>query len=154
MSNALAVILHLLAINVWLGGNFFAVVVLYDAAAVFTSTQRQQLMDTVLRRFFTLIWCAMVLLLSSGGWMIHSRFGGPATMPLYVQLMAGFGLSMSLVFLVTFFGPYQGYRRARRQQDLDSGRWHLAHIRQLSILSIVLGICVVLVVGGGPHLLA
>jgi len=153
MLNALAIVLHLIAINIWLGGTFFSVVVLHRALSRLHTEQQQALMDTVLRRFFGTIWIAMLFLLTSGGWLVYSLFGGLAQAPLYVRLMVLFGLTLSLVFLVIYFVPYRYYKRASRAGDLSAARRQLVRIRLLSMLSIVLGLCVVLVVGAGPHLL-
>ena len=151
--NALSIILHLVAINVWLGGTFFSVVVLGAAVSRLDTPQQLMLMGEVLRRFFVLVWVAMAALLASGSWMVYRLFGGFGVAPLYIRLMALFGVSMMLVFLVTYFVPYQHYRHATKNQDLEDGVRQLVRIRRLAILSIVLGACVVISVGGGPHLL-
>ena len=95
---AFAIILHLLAINVWVGGTFFSVVVLNRAIACLEPSQRNNLMKIVLQRFFFCIWIAMFILLGSGGWLIYSVFGGLDTLPLYVVLMMVVGLLMMIVF--------------------------------------------------------
>jgi uncharacterized membrane protein len=151
--NALAIMLHLVAINIWLGGTFFSVVVLARAVSRLDAPQQLLLMDTVLCRFFTLIWLAVPALLASGAWMVYRLYGGLALAPLYILLMVALGLSMMLVFVVTFFGPYRHYRAASQGRHFDEGRRRLLQMRRLSIASMVLGICIVLVIGGGPHLL-
>jgi uncharacterized membrane protein len=154
MFYALAIILHLISINVWVGGNFFSVVVLSRAVERLDVVQQQLLMETVLRRFFICTWIVMPCLLASGGWMIFSLFGGLAHAPLYIVLMAVFGLLMSGVFLLLFFGPYRRFKQTLSAQEPGAGRNYLLAIRYLSAVNLVLGFCVMLLVGGGPHFMA
>ena len=42
MSNAIAIILHLLAINVWIGGTFFSVMVLPHALTALTPAEKHR----------------------------------------------------------------------------------------------------------------
>jgi uncharacterized membrane protein len=151
MWNALAIILHLIAINIWVGGSFFTVIVLYRAVGRLDTAHQHLLMAAVLQRFFFWIWVAMAALLASGAWMIASLFGGFASAPRYIILMAILGLLMTFVFLVLFFGPYRLYRQSHLAGD--NRQHYLVWIRRLSALNMVLGLCVVLVVGGGPHFL-
>ncbi|MGD9000983.1 MAG: CopD family protein [Granulosicoccaceae bacterium] len=143
----------MIAINIWVGGSFFTVIVLYRAVGRLDSAHQHLLMAAVLRRFFFWIWIAMAALLASGAWMIASLFGGFANAPRYIILMAILGLLMTSVFLVMFFGPYRLYQQSRLTGDAAARRRLLVWIRRLSALNMVLGLCVVLVVGGGPHFL-
>lgn len=153
MSITLAIVLHLISINIWFGGTFYAVVILPPVFRHLGAQQRQQSILALLQRFFLFLWGSLVVLLASGGWMIYQLFGSPLTAPLYVVLMAGFGLTMVLVFIMTFFGPYQRLRRAVTANDTALAERQLTIIQRLGVLNLVLGFCVVLVVGGGPHLL-
>ena len=153
MTHAFAIILHLLAINIWIGGTFFSVVILPRAVASLESPAQYQLMHLLLQRFFFWVWLAMLILLSSGGWMIYSMFGGLVIVPRYVLVMMSIALLMMVVFLVIFFGPYHRFQQAYQLLNLSDCQHQLSHIRLLSRVNMVLGVCVVVVIGGGPFFL-
>jgi uncharacterized membrane protein len=153
MLNALSIILHLLAINVWVGGTFFTVVILPHAAASLEPAERHPFMRIVLKRFFFWVWLAMMILISTGGWMIYRVFGGIINAPLYVVLMMSITLLMVCVFLLIYFGSYRLYVQSLKQENLSDSERHLDYISLLSKINMALGICVVLVIGGGPHFL-
>lgn len=151
MFNALAIILHLLAINIWVGGTFFSVMILARAAANLSSEARHPFMSTVFKGFFFWIWLAVVVVISSGLWMIISLFHGFNHVPVYVILMMSLALMMVAIFFWIFFIIWPNY-----QQAIAAAQWHaceqqLARIKFMSMINMVLGICVVLVIGGGPH---
>lgn len=153
MWNVLAIILHLLAINVWVGGTFFTVVILNRATDSLEPKDRHRLMRAILRRFFFWVWMAVLILLGSGVWMIYNVFGGLDTAPLYVVWMMGIAILMMSVFLLTFFGPWRQYQQAIAHEDMSSSQRHLGQIRLLSKINMGFGICVLLVIGGGPRFL-
>ena len=153
MSSAIAIILHLLAINIWVGGTFFSVVVLRHAVLHLEPEQQTCLMQSLLPRFFFWVWVAILVLLSTGGWMVYKTFGGIGTAPLYILLMLGFGITMMLNFVLIYFEPYQHYKKAIAQDHMSEAERHLRMIGNLSKLNIVLGICVVIAIGAGPHVL-
>jgi uncharacterized membrane protein len=153
MLNALPIILHLLAINVWVGGTFFTVVILPHAAASLEPAERHPFMRIVFKRFFFWVWLAMMILISTGGWMIYRVFGGIINAPLYVVLMMSITLLMVCVFLLIYFGSYRLYVQSLKQENLSDSERHLDYISLLSKINMALGICVVLVIGGGPHFL-
>ena len=153
MLNALSIILHLLAINVWVGGTFFTVVILPHAAASLEPAERHPFMRIVFKRFFFWVWLAMMILISTGGWMIYRMFGGIINAPLYVVLMMSITLLMVCVFLLIYFGSYRLYVQSLKQENLSDSERHLDYISLLSKINMALGICVVLVIGGGPHFL-
>ena len=153
MLNALSIILHLLAINVWVGGTFFTVVILPHAVASLEPAERHPFMRIVFKRFFFWVWLAMMILISTGGWMIYRVFGGIINAPLYVVLMMSITLLMVCVFLLIYFGSYRLYVQSLKQENLSDSERHLDYISLLSKINMALGICVVLVIGGGPHFL-
>ena len=153
MLYALAIILHLLAINVWVGGTFFIVVILPRAAASLEPVERHAFMRIVFKRFFFWVWLAMMILISTGGAMTYDLFDGIVDAPPYVVLMMSIALVMGCVFLLNYFGPYRLYVQSLKQENLSASERHLDSIRLLSKINMALGICVLLVIGGGPHFL-
>ena len=64
-------LIHLLAALVWVGGMFFAYVVLRPVAVeVLEPPQRLRLWEGVFRRFFVWVWVAVAILLGSGSYLI------------------------------------------------------------------------------------
>ena len=87
-------LIHLLAVLVWVGGMFFAYVVLRPAAVeVLEPPHRLRLWDAVFRRFFNWVWGAVGALLVSGLYMIY-LYGGIAHAARHVQIMLVLGLVM------------------------------------------------------------
>src|SRR5262245_24953626 len=109
---ALLLALHILAAVVWVGGMFFAYVMLRPAAGPLEPAERLPLWQRVFRRFFTWVWASIILLLISGYSMLFHAFGGFAGAPLHVNLMQGIGIVMMLLFLHLFFAPWRRFDRA------------------------------------------
>jgi len=154
MINALAIILHLIAINIWIGGMFFIIVVLGKVVTTLEKPEQHAFWLQILKRFFIWVWLAVVGLLGTGIGMIFYRFGGPVSSPPYVLVMAAFGISMALVFFAIYFVFYRKFQRELQAGNQEAARRQLRIIRRLGIVNMVLGLCVVIVIGGGPFLLS
>lgn len=152
MLNAVAIIAHLVAINIWVGGMFFIIMVLGKVVATLELPEQQVIWQRVLRRFFFWVWLAVIALLSTGIGMIFYRFGGLFSTPPYILLMACFGISMVTIFVVIYFIYYRRFQRELVQGDIAAGRNQLRIIRRLGIVNMILGFCVVVTIGGGPYL--
>lgn len=135
--------LHLLCAVLWVGGMFFAYVVLRPSMAAIEAPQRMLLHTRVFSKFFLVIWHAMPLILLSGVAMLALRWD-MATAPWQINAMMGLGLLMSAVFLVIFFGPYRQFRRTTDRNRMAS---RLDAIRKLIGLNLLLGLITVIVAG-------
>jgi uncharacterized membrane protein len=124
---------HVLCAVVWVGGMFFAYLVLRPSMGILEPPQRIALHGQVFRRFFQIIWHAMPLIVLSGFVMIFTVFGGMAGLRWNVNVMMLLGLVMSGVFLAIFFGPYRAFRAAPGPASLDT-------IRKLIGLNLLLGL--------------
>jgi uncharacterized membrane protein len=133
---------HVLCAVLWVGGMFFAYVVLRPSLSVLEPMQRIALHTQVFRRFFLIVWHAMPLILISGFTVLYGFYGGPANVPWNINVMMLLGLIMSAVFLVLFFGPYA---RFRRTTDRAATTASIERIRKLIGVNLVLGIIVVVV---------
>ncbi len=92
--------LHVLAALVWVGGMFFAWLVLRPAAvAALDGPARLRLWVEVFQRFFVWVWVAVAVLVISGMGMLHLRFAGFETAPRYVQVMIGGAIAMLALFI-------------------------------------------------------
>ena len=135
--------LHLLFAVLWVGGMFFAYMVLRPSMVAIEPPQRMLLHTRVFKRFFLVIWHAMPLILLTGFAMLGLRWD-PATAPWQINAMMALGLLMAAVFLAIFFGPYRQFRRTtdrnRMAATLDS-------IRKLIGVNLILGLATVIVAG-------
>lgn len=150
---SVALILHLFTAVVWIGGMFFAYLVLRPvAAACLEPPQRLTLWTDVFGRFFPWVWLAVVLLPVTGLWLVFAVFGGMGTSPLYVHVMLGIAVLMILIFLHLFFAPYRRLKAAVTREDWAAGGKELATIRKLVATNLSLGLLLILAVGGGRYL--
>ena len=135
--------LHLLCAVLWVGGLFFAYVVLRPSMAAIEAPQRMLLHTRVFKSFFLVVWHAMPLILLSGFAMLGLNWN-MATAPWQIQAMMGLGLLMAAVFLAIFFGPYRQFRRTIDRTRMASS---LDTIRKLVGVNMVLGLITVIVAG-------
>ena len=131
---------HVLCAVIWVGGMFFAYVVLRPSLSALEPIQRIALHTQVFRRFFLVVWHVMPLILLSGFAVLFGLYGGPAFVGWNVHVMMLLGLIMSAVFLLIVFGPYA---RFRRTTDRATAVACIDRIRKLIGLNLVLGLVTV-----------
>ena len=147
---AIALMLHLLAATVWVGGMFFAYMVLRPVAAgTLEAPVRLTLWVRVFTGFFPWVWFAVISLLLTGYPMLFGVFGSMANAPIFVHLMQAMGLIMMAIFGHVFFAPFQRLKRAVAAEDWEAGGKQLAQIRRMVGINLVLGLMVVAMAGGG-----
>ncbi|MDE2006120.1 MAG: CopD family protein [Rhodospirillales bacterium] len=130
---------HMLCAILWVGGMFFALMVVRPALAVLEPAQRVALHNRIFARFFAVVWVAMALIVASGYAMIATLYGGFAHLPWNVNAMQGIGLVMAAVFLAIVFGPYRRFRAAAgTARALEAAD----RIRRLIAVNLVLGVVV------------
>jgi uncharacterized membrane protein len=149
--DTIATIVHVLAAVVWVGGMFFALVVLRPASSGLDPGPRLELWARVLGRFFAWVLTAIVLLLASGYALVFSVFGGFAAIGLYVQLMMGLGIVMMLLFLHVYFAPFRRFRLAVARRDLASAGRQLNQIRWFVTVGLTLGLVTVAIGASGRY---
>ena len=137
---AIAILLHVLGVVVWVGGMFFAYMALRPVAAdLLAPPQRLPLWAGVFGRFFPWVWLSAALILSSGVYMII-LLGGFQAVALSVHGMFGIGLVMVLVFCFVYFVPYGKLVHAVTEQQWKQGGEALATIRKLIGFNLSLGL--------------
>ncbi len=134
--------IHVLCAVIWVGGMFFAYVVLRPSLSVLEPIQRIASYTQVFRRFFLVIWHVMPLILITGFAVLFGFYGGMANVGWNVHVMLLLGLIMSAIFLLIVFGPYA---RFRRTTDRATAAASMDRIRKLIAVNLVLGIVTVLV---------
>ena len=135
--------LHLLCAVLWVGGMFFAYVVLRPSLTAIEAPQRMLLHTQVFRKFFLVIWHVMPVILVTGFGMIALRWD-LANAPWQIHTMMGLGLAMAAVFLAIYFGPYRQFRRTTDRNRMASS---LDNIRKLIGVNLILGLLTVIVAG-------
>jgi uncharacterized membrane protein len=146
----IAVLLHVLAVVVWVGGMFFAYMVLRPVAAgQLEPPARLTLWAGVFARFFPWVFAAIAVILVTGLWMVYSVSGGFSAAALYINLMFWLGIVMMLIFFHVYFAPYRRLRAAVAQEDWPTGGSKLAQIRMLVGINTLLGLVVIAIGAGG-----
>jgi len=150
--NAIAIVLHLLSAVIWVGGMFFAYMILRpSSASALQSPERLTLWVHTLKRFFPWVWVSVVLLPISGYWLVFDVYNGLASAPKTVNIMQGLGILMILLYLHVYFAPFRRLRKAVKLADWDAGCKHLASIRKLVAINMCLGLIVIAIAGAGRY---
>lgn len=131
---------HVLAVVIWVGGMFFAYMILRAAAAeILQPPDRLRLWDNVFARFFNWVWLSVIILLITGFCMVFLH-GGLAYVSSHVHLMALFGMGMVSIFIYVFFLSFRRFRLKVASQDWPGSGAMLATIRRLVGLNLVIGL--------------
>ena len=139
-------LLHLLSVVVWVGGMFFAYVILRPIAAeILQPPERLQLWNKVFNLFFKWVWVAIFLILVTGLSMIH-QFGGMLQVPKYIHEMLLLGTIMMAIFAYVFFVLYANFKLAVSSTDWPKAGAILATIRKLVATNLLLGVLTIIVV--------
>lgn len=148
-----AVLLHVLAVVIWVGGMFFAYMVLRPVAATqLEPPPRLRLWVGVFGNFFPWVWLCVLGILATGLWMIFAVFGGFAGVGLYIHAMFALGLLMMAIFAHVFFAPYARLKRAVAAEDWPAGGKALSQIRILVGINTLIGVVTIAIGAGGRYL--
>ncbi|MDX8379933.1 MAG: CopD family protein [Gallionella sp.] len=138
-------LIHLLSALIWVGGMFFAYLMLRPAAVeILEPMQRLRLWNAVLRRFFRWVWISIGTLLLSGFYLIH-LYGGMAHVTRSVHIMLILGITMILIYGHIFFASYRGLSRQVAAEQWPEAEKFLGTIRKLIALNLTLGLLTVCV---------
>lgn len=141
--------LHILAAVVWVGGMFFAYMVLRPAAGPLEAATRLSLWQRVFGRFFPWVWASIAVLLISGYTMLFVHFGGYAGAGPRIHVMQLTGIAMMLLFLHLYFAPWRRFSRAVEAAALQDAAKELNQIRRIVAINLVLGLLTVAVGASG-----
>ena len=148
---ALVYTLHVLAALVWVGGMFFAWMILRPAAmTALEGPPRLKLWAAVFPRFFAWVWVAVVLLPISGVGLIQLRFSGFETAPRYVQVMMGLYIVMVALFIRIQSLQLPDLRQAVEAQDWPAGAAALGRIRRVVGINLLIGLVLVAMAAARP----
>jgi uncharacterized membrane protein len=136
-----AIAVHSLAAAVWVGGMFFAYVILRPSMPVLEPPpQRLKLWLAVFGRFFPWVWAAVIALPLTGYFQIFNDYGGMAGIGPHIHAMQAIGWIMILLYWYLFFGPYAQYRAAVAAEDWPAAGAKLAVIRRIVGTNLILGL--------------
>ncbi|EJM78043.1 CopD family protein [Pseudomonas sp. GM55] len=143
--------LHVLAALVWVGGMFFAWMVLRPAAIkALEGPARLKLWIEVFQGFFRWVWVAVVLLPVSGVGMLNLHFTGFENAPRYVQVMMGLYVVMTALFIRIQALMLPELRTAVAEQDWPVGAAALGRIRRVVGINLLVGLVVVAIASVRP----
>ena len=146
---AIGIAVHILAAIVWVGGMFFAYVVLRPAAGELEPAARLAVWRGVLARFFPWVWASVLGLLLSGYGMLLLGLGGFAGAGLHVHLMQALGLVMMALFGHLYFAPWRRLQRALEQGDGAAAAGPLGQICRIVAINLTLGLITAVIGASG-----
>ncbi len=147
---ALALTLHVLASIVWVGGMFFAHMVLRGALnKVLEPQDRLPLMLKVFDGFFPWVWLSVILILASGYWMLFVVY--ETETHFWLSLMSVAGTLMAAIFVFIYAIPYHQLSRALKTHDMPKAVAAITLIRQLILTNLSLGLAVTVVAVIGKY---
>ena len=148
---ALAYSLHVLAALIWVGGMFFAWMILRPAAiTALEGPARLKLWVEVFPRFFVWVWIAVVILPISGVGLLQMRFNGFETAPRYVQIMMGLYIVMVALFIRIQSLQLPELRKAIEAQAWADGAAVMGRIRRLVGCNLIVGLVLVAIAAARP----
>jgi uncharacterized membrane protein len=145
MIASLLLALHVLGAVIWVGGMFFALIVLRPSLSVLDGPGRLALHGAVFSRFFRVIWHVMPIMLLTGFAMLFVLYANPADAGTNVQAMSVTGLGMSVIFTYIALVPYRALRKALVGGDDRAAIAALARVRTLIVANLVLGLVTVVI---------
>ena len=146
-----AISVHVVSAVVWVGGMFFALVLLRPATGPLEAGTRLELWSRVLGRFFPWVWAAIVLLLASGYGMVFGVYPGARGIALHINIMQGLGIIMMLLFFHLYFAPWRRFRAAVGHQDYPAAARQLNQIRVIVTINLILGLITIAVGSSGRY---
>ncbi len=149
MGMIIALAVHMLAAVIWIGGMFFAYMILRPSLPPLEMPSRLPVWQRVFARFFPWVWLCIVALPATGVTMVSEAFGGFSTLSPYVRLMMMLGGVMIAIFLFLYFVPWRGFRAAVSAADWSRAETHIRRIRLLVGINLLLGLATIVVGASG-----
>lgn len=135
--------LHTLAAVVWVGGMFFAHMVLRPALLAEEPALRLGVWSKVFPRFFAWVWLAVALLPSTGYVMVFVDFGDFAAAGHHVALMHIVGWVMVALYAFMVVRPFRQFQAAVAEKTWQTAAQHLGVMRRIVTTNLILGLAVI-----------
>ncbi len=147
---SIAMALHLLGVIIWVGGMFFAHMVLRPTLnASLEPEYRPPLLLGVFERFFPWVWGAVIAILTSGFWVLFTVYEN--AIGFWLGFMSVVGVLMSAIFVFIYTVPYRRLGGAMKNGDKPKVAKAVALIRRLILVNLILGLMVTLVAVLGKY---
>lgn len=144
--------LHVVAATIWIGGMFFAYVVLRPSVAgIEPASERPKLWRRVFDRFFLFVSISVVTLLVTGYAIIFVHYGGFAGTGGHIHIMNALGLIMFAAYGHLRFAAWPKFRNAVDDEDFETAGRRLDLIRKIVAMNLGLGWVTIIVAVTGPH---
>ena len=140
---SIAMLAHLLTAIIWVGGMFFAYMVVRPTAATLEPPERLTLWAGIFKRFFPWVWLSILFLLGTGYALVFGAFNGFAGSPWYVHYMHLIALIMVALFLYLYYGVYPKFKTEVAASNWPAAAPKLNRIRQLVMINLILGLALV-----------
>ena len=138
---SIAMAMHAVASVIWVGGMFFAHLILRPVLMDLPPPERLAVWRKVFPRFFFWVWLSILTLLVTGYATLLAGFkGGLAGGGTHVDIMQITGLVMMALYVQLFFGPWQGFKRAFADGDFAKAGEYQVRIRHIVTINLALGI--------------
>jgi len=147
----IGLIIHSLLAAIWVGGMFFAYIILRPSLGDLEPQVRLALWRGVFKRFFPWVWMSVLGLLATGYFMIFFGFGGFAGAGGHVHIMHLTGLIMAALFIFLYYVPWSAFRQAVDKQDYATAATKLATIRLIVGANLALGLLTVAIGASGRY---
>lgn len=142
--------LHALAAVVWVGGMFFAYLVLRPSVpAIEPPPERLKLWNRVFEKFFFWVWIAAISLPATGYWQLYMDFGGFSGAGSHIHIMHLTGWVMIVLFIYLYMKPYAGFRAAVDAEDWPTAAANLDRIRKIVATNLAIGLFTVAIGASG-----
>ncbi|MFW2372853.1 MAG: CopD family protein [Gammaproteobacteria bacterium] len=133
--------LHIFATIIWVGGMFFAHLVLRPSAIeTLEAPLRLTLWHQVFKRFFFWVWLSVITLVVTGYMIIFMYFGGFAGVGIHVHIMQLSGLLMMVIYAYLYFATYQKFKNAVIIENWPQAGQQLFKIRNIVTVNLILGL--------------
>ncbi len=151
---SVAIMLHLLAALVWVGGMFFSYWILRPvfASQMIPPNELPPLWRQIYKRFFTYVWISIIVLFITGFWMMLYGLGGFGAVPISIHLMMTLAIIMVGIFVYIQFGPFQKMCQSIDTGDKQAAAAQMVKLRTVISINMYLGIFVVLMAAGSRYL--
>jgi len=151
MLYGLAIALHILTVVIWVGGMFFAYMILRPAAVdLLDPPPRLKLWRGVFERFFPWVWLCVTLVPLSGFYMLEIT-GGFSAAHHAVKGMTTLGIIMMLIFMHVYFAPFKRIKKALDAEDFPAAANQLSQIRVLVGINTLIGVITIALATAGRH---
>jgi len=147
--SAIYLSLHTLAAVFWIGGIFFAYMVMRPLSAQMEPPARLRMWNSAYARFFPWVWVFIVLLVVSGYLDMLTRFTNTSTP--YLIAMQVVGWLMILIFAWLYFGLFARLRRAVASENWPKGGAVMRTIRWVMFTNLCLGALITVIGVAGPY---